>query len=420
MNTIQGNSVILNLQKNDWSAYMCATDITVTSTADILPIRTVGDGHFAKNTYQKIGWTVAISGLLIMNDITDTNWTGFDMLSNQLNFSHVRIRLAFTDANGDIKSIAGWCMVSDLSFNASTGALAKSDCTLTSNGELQFFDGLIACDSLITSITPAGLTDPDGNITFTYTYTGDATRVKYRLDGTGPYFYAGIGAGLSFDGVANGDHSIEIIPQCLNGYDADNSTSTAFTVTRGLTCSSTITAITITSTTATPTYTGTAPQYQYRIDGGVWLNRPLYPTPTPVNLSGLATGSHTIDMRPLCANGVTGSGHSSTFTYTAPTTSQIFWQYNTAGTATGYFRLYVNGTLIVNATTASSATITVPNGATIIGQVKCNVHNGNTTHLLTKDTTLGTTLDNQTDIPAFLAYTFTTNGDTFSVQGSIT
>jgi len=425
MNTIQGTNVTLSLMKDDWCAYMCASSISLSVNAEVLPIRTIGDGHFAKNTYQSLSWGIDVSGLAILNDVGDTNWTSFDMLVNQLNFAHVRARIAFQDANGDIKSIDGWVMISSLTFNATVNALTKGDASMISNGELRYYDGLIACDATIVGITPAGTTDPDGNMTFTYGYTGSPNSVKYRLDDTGPWTIQAIATTISINGVSNGDHFITIVPICDNGYESDTSTSQSFTMTRGMTCSGTITDITITTTSATPVVgVAGAPTYQYRIDGGTWFTKNLLPSIDPVSLSSLSTGSHTIEMKPLCSNGVNGTGFIKTFSYTAPSTSTINWQFSNAGASTGFFKIWVNGVLTVSVTGINSGTFSVPNGATVLSQTGVNLHNGIDVTLTTVDSTTSTTIDTRnTGAPGNVSFTIPTvdvNGDTFLITGATT
>ena len=409
--------------KNDWCAYMCATSISLSVNAQVLPIRTIGDGHFAKNTYQSLDWNIVVSGLAILNDVMDTNWTSFDMLVNMLNFSHVRVRIAFTDVNGDIKSIDGWCMISGLVFNAAVNNLAKGDATLTSNGELRYFDGLIACPSTILTITPAGTTDPSGNMTFTYTYNGSPNQIKYRLDDMGPWVKQSIPTAITINGVTNGDHFITIIPICGNGYEADSSTSQSFTMTRGLSCSSTITSITITSTTATPVMgVAGAPTYRYRVDGGLWFTQNLLPSIVPVSLTalGLSTGTHSIEMVPICANGTFGAGFTQSFSYTAPTLSTVAWTVNQSGGTTGYLKIWVNGVLTISQNPVQSGTFTAAVGATILAQTGVNIHTANSVTLTTVDTTTSTTLDTQTTgSPGNLSFSFTANGDNYSITSAI-
>ena len=417
---IQGNNAVLSLYKNAWVPFLCATDISVSLNADILPIRTPNDGHWAKNTYQKLSYKVSISGLLILNNMADANWTGMDMMDDMLGFVFAKWRIAYTDNQGNIKSLQGSGMIDTTAWSASTSALVKNETSITGDGELKKFDGLIPCDSTITGITPTGMTGGTGVVTVTYTYTGSPYQVKWRLNGTGPYFYALLGVSIVTPALAAGTYSIEIVPVCANGYESENSASQTFVVTLGLTCSAVCTAISTSGGSLVPTFTGTPAQWKYSIDGGAYTTVSVLVT--AVDISSLSVGAHTVSVIPICSNGVQGTGIlNQAFTVTAgPTTATIAWALSSF-VAGNTINIFVNGVLTLSTSTPGSGSITAPSGSTIIARVIGNNNSGSFVELRTQNTTTSTILNDQTGhCPVTLNYTFTVTGDTYGINATIT
>jgi hypothetical protein len=403
--------------KNDWIPFVCSTDVSIAITSDKLQIRTAGDGYWKKFTYQNAAFAITLSGVLKFDA---ANWTGWDMIDNHLNFSHVLVRCSFDDKNGNIRTIQGYVMIESSTLGFSPGALVKNDFSMQGNGKLDMFDGLVPCPTAITSITVDGQTASDGIVHVSYTYTGDAYQIKYKIDGSGNYLYALADLVLSVPGLALGSHSIEIIPVCVNGYEGSGLTQD-FVVTQSQVCGTVISDITITPSIATSVYAGTATQMKYRIDGGIWQNNSItYSVP----IGNLPVGVHTIEMVPICSNNVEGTGLMKPFTI-AIQPSQSIINYSFALFGTGDMLIYVNGVLTVslNASTGSPGSLVVPNGATIKWSISSSLDGrpgSRALTLRTQDATTGVILNNQTATgAAFLQYIFTTNGDTFNLTGTI-
>jgi len=337
-----------------------------------------------------------------------------------LGFVFAKWRIAYVDDLGNVKSLQGSGMVDSTAWNATVGAVVKTDTSITGDGELKFFDGLIPCDSTITSITPTGMTGGTGVITITYTYTGAPYQVKWRLNGTGPYFYALLGVSIVTPALAAGSYSIEIIPVCANGYESENSASQVFVVTLGLTCSATTSAISTSGGSLVPTFTGTPSQWKYSIDGGAYTTVSVLVT--AVDISALSVGAHTVSVVPICSNGVEGTGIlNQAFTVSAsPTTATINWQL--ASFVSGNtINIFVNGVLNLSTSTPGTGSLTCPSGSVIIARVIGNNNTGSFVELRTRNVTTSTILDDQTGhCPVTLSYTFTVTGDTYSVLTTIT
>ena len=409
---IHGKMAVLSFWNDAWLPFVCATDCSLDISSTTMPIRTIGDGHWNKVTYQNIGYSISLSGTLMYDP---TNFTGMDMVDNQFGFTDIRFRLAMTDEQGDIQSFQGYIIVQDqtISFNA-TG-IVKTALTLQGNGELQFFSGLIPCPAVITGITITGQTGASGICTVTYTYTGTPYQVKYRIDGTGMYLYALIGVSIVTPALPIGNHSIEIVAVCQNGYEADNSVSQAFVVTRALTCSAVCTAIG-TSGTISPIFTGSPAQWSYSIDGGTASIVPIFVL--GISTGGLSVGAHSVTVTPICANGALGTPFTQPFTISSNPAQSVI-NYNWLSFVAGnVMQIYVNSVLTVSVpmTTSGSGSIIVATGNSIRCVLIGNHNTGSSAELKVQDTTLSTVLSDQFGtVPTTLSFTFTAaSGDTYS------
>ncbi len=383
-----------------------------------VPVRTRGDGHWKKFTYQDTTFTLTLSGLLKFDD---ANWTGWDMLDTQFNFSHVLIRCTFIDDQGNIRTIQGYVMIETSTISYSPGHLVKEDFQLQGNGKLDMFDGYIPCDAVITGYDTAELTGGGPNVRITYTYTGAAYQIKYRLNNMGDYTYA-LATHTIYFTLAIGEYDLEVIPVCQNGYEGTGFFA-PFLVTQGLTCGTVISNITIDAlvTSATAVYTGAATQMKYRVDGGAWFNAAIT---APIPLTGLSIGSHTIEMVPICANMAQGTGFTKTFTKaTQPGQSQIKYTPSFDSPGIGTFSIYVNGVLTVSeSTTQPENSIFVSTGASVRSVL--TIGGGHPYELKVVDETTAATLydDAGTISLAWTSqYTFTADsGNTYNITGTIT
>lgn len=399
--------------------------MSIAVASDKVAIRTRNDGQWKKYTYQDSTFTVTLSGLLVF-DVA--NWTGWDMLDNQLNFSHILFRCSFDDEEGNVRTVQGYCMIETSTLGYSTGTLVKNDFALQGNGKIDMFDGLIPCPSVINTITVTGQTAGDGIIHLAYTYTGDVYQVKYRIDNTGDYAFAQVDMPIAIPGLATGSHSVEIIPVCVNGYEGTGMTQ-AFNVTQSLTCTSAITSITVSTgagAAATNTHTGAATQMKYRIDGGLWFNSPI---DTPISVSALSAGAHTIEEVPICANALEGTGLVQPFTIVSqPSQSVINWNftYSPVRFFTPIFNIYVNGVLTISRTGTSSGSFVVPIGQSVKATLSASAAGRPGAAIVAGlsiiDTTTSGVVTNQsqTALTVALNFTFVPSGDTFTITETIT
>lgn len=420
INSIQGKDVIISLKKDDYVPFVCASDFSCEIDATTVETRTVGDGRWKKLAYQSASYQITLGGVLVWDTDSFTSW---DVLGNQLQMLEIPFRASFTHLDGTIKSLQGTLLISKTTFAFTVGDIVKSSHTFDGNGILQQFDGLIPCDTAVTAIAVAGQTAADGTITITYSYTGPVYQVKYRIDAQGDYAYAAIGVAIVIPGLANGQHSVEIIPVCTNAFEGTGKDQ-AFQVTQAQTCGTVITNIVISSSgplTATNAFTGSATQMVYSIDGGTEITAPINQT---IPLSGLSVGAHSITETPICANNVRGTGFTKAFTVAAqPSQSIINWSFGQIAIRdfTPSFRIFVNGVLTVSQTGSSSGMIVVPLGQSVMAQVSGN-RSGRpgaaiVATLLVIDTTTSTQLTNQSQTAqsVSLTFTWTPSGDTYSI-----
>lgn len=433
-NTIQGTNAIVYIFINDWVEYVCSTDVSVTVTASLVPTRTIGDGYWQKNAYSDLSYSISLNG--IMKFITDeTAFTGFDMIANQLNFTEIQFRISFSDDAGNVKSIQGFSLVDSLQLAFNPSTLLNSTITLTGNGALMYYDGLIACATSVTSISQTTALDGSiWNTTFLYTYTGGVYQVKYRIDNQGAYGYALSGASIIVPGLTIGSHSIEIIPICPNGY-LGLGLVFGFNITHNLTCSLVVTGITITGTgpaTASVAFNSdpSSSILQYSIDGGSFVNYGSVPTnPTIISIPTLTAGAHTITAQPVCANGVIGTGATQPFTITtAPTQSIIEWSYNTDDPGTTFI-IYKNSVPIVSQSTSGGFGNFSASSSDTIRSVLSTSYSSSrgpvSGLMVTKDVSTNVTLNSQgynvsSGSPfASVNYSFVPiNGDTYSITAN--
>lgn len=406
-NLIQGKDAVLSFYKNSFIPVVCSTDISLAITSDTVPTKTKGGGVWKSFNYQALSYEVSLSGLLKF-DVA--NWTGWDMLDNQVNFSQVTFQITFSDDAGNIKSIRGTAVIKTNTTAINIGTLVKQDFVMTGSGSLLIFDGIVPCSAQIQTITVTGQLAADGTVHVAYTYTGTPYQIKYRVDGQGNYVYAAADFVIDIPGLDVGSHSIEIIPVCMNNYEGVG-LAQPFVVTQAMTCGSVITNILISGGyIATNTHTGASTMMKYRIDGVFWL---ITNIDDPIDLSGVSLGTHIIEEVPICANDVEGTGFTKSFTVTVqPSQSEVDWAFT--ATTSGMLTIYKNGVLWVTQSVTGSGMFTVAVGD-LIKAVVSSSHT-NTRTLQVQDLTTSTILYNSSSA-VDKQFIFTANGHTYSITG---
>ncbi len=416
MNITQGNNAVLSFYNNNFVPYVCATNFSLSINTPSIPSRTRQDGAWTSSIYQSISYAITLSGVLVFDN---TNFDGLQVIMNQMLLSFLPFRIMYTASDGTIKSFQGVCKIVSSSTDMSIGDVVKGSYSLEGQGPLMAFDGAVPCPSAILTITPTGTTDPSGNVSIDYTYSGSVAQVKYRVNGVGDYIYSMVGVTIPLNGLSIGSYSIEIIPICPNGYEGTGLIQD-FQVTLGNTCSSVITGISLTADyKASNTFTGSAPNMQYRIDGGSWI---VVSINTVLNMAGLSVGAHTLEEVPICSNGALGTGFVKNFTITSnPGQSQVFYNFTFQTPNTFAFRIYVDGVLTIVETTTVSGKITVFTGQLV--KFEMQLAGGWTGLMTTTDTTTSTVLDTRGgESPSGISfsYSFTaSSGDNYSLTGSI-
>jgi hypothetical protein len=424
-NVIQGIDAVLSFKKSTFLPFVCSSNVDIEITTDTTSVKTIGDGIWDKQKAVKNSYTITLSGVLKFDN---ANFSGWDVITNQIGWVDLEFLLSFTDDAGNIKSFSGFLVVQKTTLNAAVGQVVKDDFSFVGNGGLKYFDGLIPCPSAITAIVCTNPTDASGNLVFTYTYTGAPYQVKYRLDGSGPYAYALVTGTFTINGVSVGTHSIEVIPICSNNYEGTSDQIT-FSATHSLTCTLAITSITSSVSGNNVTWTvnfnaapGTA-TIRYSIDGGAYVYPSISLANPTIFVTALPVGAHTISIIPTCANGVDGTGNTGSATVSGGSLiSTVNYNFTAIPGGSPLFNIYVNGLVTVTKSATASGSINVNTGDVVKALVQVNFA-GRDMSLKVEDSTLVTTLYNHSQITGAGtvtdSYIWTANGDTFLITATI-
>lgn len=233
--TIQGKDVIFLIQKNGvYIPFVCAKEVDIEIDADTVPTKTVGDGIWKKFAYQSLSYTITLSSVLVFDD---NNFTGWDLLDNMLQFVNLNFKMLFTDPiSGKARRLAGQVIITKSSISATSIDLVMNDISFPGTGPLLVQDPANDCNIVIASGT-FFQTGTTGRYRVTGHSGGTISRVDYRIDDGG--YLSSFPTTFVFDlpitGLTGGDHTIDIIPYCINGfpgttYSATFTASSVFTV----------------------------------------------------------------------------------------------------------------------------------------------------------------------------------------------
>lgn len=446
MTPIQGKDAVLSFDNGSgFVPAVCTESVTIAIDTDTVESRTVGDGDWKKPVPQINGYSLTLSGVMVFDNGDGNNSFKFwDILQNQSLLLTLPFRLSFTDAVGTIKSMQGVVMIKGSNINGTVGQVVKGSFQLLGQGKPLMFDGIVPCPTAIATITVTGQTSAGGTVAVAYTYTGDVYQVKYRIDNTGSYVIAQVGAAINIPGLSVNTHSIEIIPICVNGYDGTGLIQT-FQVTQALTCSSAITGMVIHTTDTskygspssgvtvtggassdyiTPAMTGSATTYLYSFDGAPYTS---LDAGANISIASLAVGHHDIGIIPVCTfpggEQVQGSGMAFSFNLLSQPAQSVVSYVYTNFPPNNQFTLYVNGIAVKVATTGNdSGSVNVANGATVKAILTTStqpVGSRSATMTITDTTTSTQLYNNSGPSPSTLSFTFTANGDAFAINAVV-
>lgn len=145
--------------------------------------------------------------------------------------------------------------------------------------------------------------------------TGTPEGFKYRVDGG--LWLTTTNKAILLSGLSVGSHTIIIVPFC-NCNEGTSATKTFSVVSSAALCIADIASVTFNQTGAgagnmVVSATGSAVSFNYRIDGGAWVNT----TSSTIPLTGLSAGNHTFEVIAICSNGSTGGNALITFNVTS-------------------------------------------------------------------------------------------------------
>lgn len=216
--TIQGKDVIFFIKKDGvYVPFVCAKEVGVEVNAEKIPTKTVGDGQWKKYAYQSLSYSVNLTSVLKFDD---NNFTGWDFLDNMLQFVTVEFKMLLTDViSGKSRRILGELLIEKSTFTASPTDLVMNDLSLPGTGPLLVQNPANDCFATIVSghFYQTGTT---GRYQVTNHTGGALSRVDYQVDGGGylTVYPTTFIFDLPLSGLTAGDHNIEIIPYCINGF----------------------------------------------------------------------------------------------------------------------------------------------------------------------------------------------------------
>jgi hypothetical protein len=261
----------------------------------------------------------------------------------------------------------GLDVVGDEAYVASYCPKISGKCDPTQHGGLSTIDvsafGDGAPDTAITSGPPATTTSTSADFTFTSTRTGST--FACALDGAAA---APCTSPQDYSGLAGGSHTLTVTATSLAGVPDPTPATYTWTVSTGAPPTASITSApspttTSTSRSATIAFTADDPAatFECRLDGAAWQA-----CTSPDDLTGLADGSHSFDVR---ASNAAGTGGAATATWTVDATPPTV-----AVTAPAA----VNGTVglafsepVTGVTTANTTLAVAGSGTTVAATVSC-------------------------------------------------
>jgi hypothetical protein len=181
-----------------------------------------------------------------------------------------------------------------------------------------------SCTSAITDIN---ISQMGSTMMFGWTYSGSPEAFKYRIN-TGPWLTTNA-TSVTNGSLDPGTYNFEVVPFC--NCTEGTGLSQEFTVVDvGSLCGAIITAVTgVQSSPGNITFnwtnSGSPVSYNYRIDGGSWINT----TSKPLPVHGLTSGAHTIEIVPKCSNGSLGTGSGGEF-FSSDTAAYSVTEFNSA------------------------------------------------------------------------------------------
>lgn len=133
---IQGrNSIFQTDILGDMLDLVCVKSFSINKVADTKEITTDGNGLWKKFDYDRISYTITITGLVqIFGD--DDKPTLLDLDFALDNFLEVGFRILFIDDSDNPAIITGQCIITNSLFDASPAKLLNGSVTLLGSGEL--------------------------------------------------------------------------------------------------------------------------------------------------------------------------------------------------------------------------------------------------------------------------------------------
>lgn len=223
------NTILYFLKDGDYQPFLCATDCSLTINTETKDVRTINDGIWAKKRGQRMSFSVSLTGLIELQEISPVT---FWVIQNyQMQMLPIDFRMVFTDpATALVKYVTGSGLIVTSTLTGVPVGFATSQFEIEGDGAPVITDSATVCEAFIGSISVdagVGYVDID--------YTGVAAyveRMDYTINGGGreSIFLTGTSGTIPLGDLAPGVYTVVVYPICPNNGLDGESQSITFTV----------------------------------------------------------------------------------------------------------------------------------------------------------------------------------------------
>lgn len=215
MTPILGKDALISFQGGSgWVPYGCAETFSLKTTTETKSVKTVGDGAHKKTAPQIEGYTISLSGIVLL----DSGFGFFDLLDNQNQFLRVAWQILCSDSVGNVKRIEGQATITDTNFDGPSTDFVTGSIELEGFGAYQKYNNNGICASVISDATIVILTGLTSGITFIA--NSDTEYISYNIYKDDVLTYSGTVYKTAFYGhhamgASAFHYRVEATPYCI-------------------------------------------------------------------------------------------------------------------------------------------------------------------------------------------------------------